>query len=146
MAARDRVVEKYPKMPFIGAHMASLEYDLNEMAARFEKFPHLAMDASRTWDMTFLDPADVREFYIKYSDRLMFATDFSCRTDLTTEDPEKRSEKISSLRDGWAIERAFHEGKGKMNYMGRDVVCLDLPPAALKNLYIETARRWIPGL
>ena len=146
MAARDRVVEKYPGMPFIGAHMASLEYDLNELATRFEKFPHFAVDTTRTWDMSFLDRDDVREFFIKYSGRVMFATDSMCRTDLATEDPEKRSDKINSLREGWAIERRFYEGKGTITYEGREIFCLDLPETAGENIYTNSARRWIPGL
>ena len=146
MAARDRVVARYPGMPFIGAHMASLERDLKGLAERLDTFANLAVDASRTWDMTYLDPDEVREFYVKYSDRLMFATDVMCSNDLDDQDPEKQAEETSGLRRRWQMERRFCEDQGAMDFNSRQVRCLNLPATALENIYTATAQRWLPGL
>ena len=36
--SRDNVLEKYPKLDFIGAHLASLEWSFDELAKRLDSF------------------------------------------------------------------------------------------------------------
>ena len=46
IAARDHVVEKHPNLRIVGAHLGSLEYDVDEVAARFDRYPNFAVDIS----------------------------------------------------------------------------------------------------
>ncbi|HXF62214.1 MAG TPA: amidohydrolase family protein, partial [Caldilineaceae bacterium] len=46
IAARDRVLEKHPNLRIVGAHLASLEYDVDEVAARLDRYPNFAVDMS----------------------------------------------------------------------------------------------------
>lgn len=77
--ARDRFVEKHPDMRFVGAHLGSLEWDVDELAKRLDKFPNMAVDmAARIPHLQFQSQSNrekVRAFLIKYQDRIIYATD-----------------------------------------------------------------------
>src|SRR5690606_22956997 len=77
--ARDRFLERHPDMRFVAAHLASLEWDVDELAKRFDKFPNIAADmAARICHLQFQSQKDrekVRDFIIKYQDRLIYGTD-----------------------------------------------------------------------
>lgn len=79
--ARDRMLEKHPNLKFVGAHLASVEWSIDELAKRFEKFPNLSVDfAHRMGHMQVLSMQDrekVRDFFIKYQDRLIYGSDLS---------------------------------------------------------------------
>ncbi len=84
MAARDRFVARRPKLIFIGAHLASLEWSVDEISKFFDAYPNATADlAARMTQVQFQSKADwekVRQFFIKYQDRLLYGTDL-------TEDP-----------------------------------------------------------
>ena len=73
--ARDRFLERHPSLRFIGAHLASLEWSVDELAKRLDRFPNLAVDlAERLSQLQVQSQADrekVRQFFIKYQDRII---------------------------------------------------------------------------
>lgn len=79
MAARDHRLSKNPEMRFVGAHLASLEWSVDELAAFLERFPQASVDmAARLGQIQVQSRKDrqrVRNFFIEYQDRLMYATD-----------------------------------------------------------------------
>lgn len=76
IAARDHVVERHPDLPVIGAHYGSLEYDMAEVAARFERYPNFAIDTSgRLGDAAYHDRETMRDFFTRYPDRILWGTD-----------------------------------------------------------------------
>ena len=66
-------------MKFIGAHLGSLEWNVDELARRLDKFPNMAVDmAARITHLQFQSATNwqkVHDFMIKYQDRLLYATD-----------------------------------------------------------------------
>ena len=44
IAARDNMLAKHPGLRFDGAHLASLEWSLDEVAKRLDKFPNMVVD------------------------------------------------------------------------------------------------------
>ena len=38
------MLEKHPDLQFIGAHLGSLEWSVDELAKRLNKFPNMAVD------------------------------------------------------------------------------------------------------
>jgi len=78
--ARDRFLERHPNLRFVGAHLGSLEWSVDELAKRLDKFPNMAVDmAERICHLQFqsrIDREKVRNFVIKYQDRLIYGTDF----------------------------------------------------------------------
>ena len=79
MAARDRMLEKNPDLIFIGCHLASLEWSVDELAKYFDHFPNAAVDMAARMGQLFYQTVDnrdkVREFFIKYQDRILYGTD-----------------------------------------------------------------------
>jgi len=41
IAARDRLLEKHPDLKFVGAHLGSLEWNVDELAKRLDRFPNI---------------------------------------------------------------------------------------------------------
>ena len=79
MRARDHMLEKHPGLQFIGAHLGSLEWSVDELAKRLDKFPNMAVDmAARISHLQYqakINWQKVHDFCIKYQDRLLYATD-----------------------------------------------------------------------
>lgn len=76
MRQRDHVLEKHPQTMFIGAHLGSLEFDLQRLGETFEKYPNFSVDcAARLRMLGRLNPPAVRDFFTKFQDRLLFGTD-----------------------------------------------------------------------
>ena len=77
---RDNMLAKNPDLSFIGAHMASLEWSVDEAAKFLDRFPNANLDMaeriSPTQYQSQRDREKVRDFFIKYQDRILYATDF----------------------------------------------------------------------
>jgi predicted TIM-barrel fold metal-dependent hydrolase len=77
IAARDRWLARNPKLTVIGMHLASLEYDVDEVAKRLDAYPNLYVEtAARINDLAMQPSAKVRAFMVRYRDRVMWGTDF----------------------------------------------------------------------
>lgn len=85
MSARDNRLARHPGLKFAGAHLASLEWSVALMAEFLDRFPLARLDmAARMGQLQYQSKADyqsVREFFIKYQDRLMYATDLTQQPD-----------------------------------------------------------------
>jgi Amidohydrolase len=79
LRARDNMLEKNKGISFIGAHLASLEWSVVELAGFLDRFPFALVDmAARVGDLqyqTISNREGVRQFFLKYQDRLLYATD-----------------------------------------------------------------------
>jgi predicted TIM-barrel fold metal-dependent hydrolase len=146
IAARDHMLEKHPGLRFIGAHLGSLEWDTDELARRLDKFPNMAVDmaarishlqwqAAKNWQK-------VRDFMIRYQDRLIYATDMG--VDNGT-DPVafQKSSHAARVRD-WRFfvtdeQMSGHDFDG--SFRG-----LHLPRSVIDKIYRENAKKWYPGL
>lgn len=77
--ARDNLLRNFPDLLFCGAHFASLEWNVDEVAKRLDAFPNLMVDtAERICHLQHQSIADyekVRNFVIKYQDRIIYGTD-----------------------------------------------------------------------
>ena len=76
VAARDRVLERNPRLTVIGAHLGSLEHDVDELAKRLDRYPNFFVDCSaRTVDLTRQPAEKVRAFLVRYQDRVLYGLD-----------------------------------------------------------------------
>ncbi len=103
IAARDNLLEKHPDLKFIGCHLGSLEWNVDSLAARLDKFPNMAADMSaRICHLQYQSARDrkrVRDFCIKYQDRLLYGTDVG---DSGNSDPETfRKRMHETWLDDW---------------------------------------------
>ena len=69
MGARDRFVAAHPALRFVGAHLASLEYDVDRIAAFLDRFPNASVDMaarmSQVQYQSLRDREKVRDFFIQ---------------------------------------------------------------------------------
>jgi predicted TIM-barrel fold metal-dependent hydrolase len=173
---RDNVVRKHPKTTFIGAHFGSMTFDLQGLAERLDRFPNFHVEcAARLRILGRLNPKAVRDFFVKYQDRILFGTDGSV---LTTRRAGTGSKNILVYpvddpdwvridpKDAAAVRR-WKEGQVRtyaryFEYFETDRVDLldpshfeeswlrlagaKLPPELLEKFYHANAERLIPGL
>ncbi len=139
LAARDRILRRRPKLRVIGCHLGSHEEDLDELAQRLEAYPNFAADlAARVRVLAPQDPDRVRQFVLKYSGRLIYATDFTLGGD------EAASAKsfLAQHEQEWR----YFASAGSVTFRGREVRGLGLPEEALRRVFRENAMRWLPGI
>ncbi len=81
MAARDRFVGRHPGLSFVGAHMASLEWSVDELARFFDAYPNANVDLAARMTQVQAQSRDdydkVRAFFIRYQDRLLYGSDLT---------------------------------------------------------------------
>jgi uncharacterized protein len=70
-----RAVGKHPGTTFIGAHMLFMSDDLAALGALLDQHPNLYLDMSADVPELGRRPYSARAFFIKYQDRILFATD-----------------------------------------------------------------------
>ena len=151
MAARDRFVGRHPKLIFIGAHLASLEWSVEELAKFFDKYPNATADlAARMTQVQYQSNAErekVRQFFLKYQDRLLYGTDL-------TEDPaDPHARAQNPPSDGTAFEvEADKFWRSDWLYLATsevqhidaikaDVKGLALPKPVIDKIYYSNAHR-----
>lgn len=141
MAARDRFVAAHPKLRFVGAHMASLEYDVDRLAAFLDRFPNASVDlAARMGQVQYQsvhDYAKVRDFFIRYQDRLMYGTD------LTYEPGGDAAEFKRSADAVWRSDWQYL-ATGETQHVDTvkaDVPGLALPRSVIDKIYYANAVR-----
>jgi len=146
--ARDNILKKHPDLVFIGAHMGSMSHDVDMVAERLEKYPNFfAGIGGRTGFLARQPKEKVRDFFIRFSDRIMYGTDIGRVPGKHGEiDPQKRDEFFEGVLARYRTEYQYYAGQGRMEYRGRQVECLGLPRAVLEKIYSANARRIIPGL
>jgi hypothetical protein len=140
--ARDNMLEKHPNLRFIGAHLGSLEWNLDELAKRLDKYPNMAVDLARMTDLNYHAMKDwqkTRDFFIKYQDRLLNATDIQVRT---PEDPAamNRGHHNSRLQHWkfFTTDETFPMPIIEGEYKG-----LKLPKEVVDKIYRKNAERWL---
>ena len=135
--ARDNLLKKHPKLVFIGAHLASLEWSVDEIARRLDEFPNLNIDmAARMYHLQYqsnIDREKVRNFMIKYQDRILYATDNEAH-DVTGVDPKVMME---NLRKGWISQWIYLATDSTSGVKG-----LQLPKEVIDKIYFKNAERF----
>ncbi|WP_235872418.1 amidohydrolase family protein [Pseudoxanthomonas winnipegensis] len=141
MAARDRFVAAHPQLRFVGAHMASLEYDVDVLAKFLDTHPNATVDLaarmSQVQYQSLRDPAKVRDFFVRYQDRLLYGTDLTQAPDA---DPAAfRAEAHAMWTSDW---RYLATGESqRIDMLKADVPGLALPRAVIDRIYYANAVR-----
>ena len=141
MSARDRFVARHPDLRFVGAHLASLEWNVDRIAAFLDAYPNADVDlAARMTALQYQSVRDydkVRKFFIRYADRLLYATDLSLNpgADAAAFRIEAHESWLSDWRylatsDSQRIESIHAEVRG-----------LALPRSVIDRLYHRNAER-----
>jgi hypothetical protein len=79
IAVRDRMLAKNPDLVFVACHLASLEWNVDEVASFLDRFPQAMVEvAARTGQLQLQSHQNRRkvvDFFVKYQDRILYGTD-----------------------------------------------------------------------
>ena len=140
LSARDRFVARYPKLRVIGCHLGSNEEDLVRLSKRLDSLPNFAVDlASRVRYLTGGDQDKVRQFLLKYQDRILYATDFT----LGPGDDTRAGQSLLATHDrDWS----YFATSETVPTRAAPVQGLALPEGVVRKIFRENAIRWLPGI
>ena len=141
----------HPKLKFVGAHLASLEWSVEEIARFLDAYPNATVDlAARMTQVQYQSKTNynkVRRFFITYQDRILYGTD------LTEEEPTamERAQNPPAVPGQFAAEAdAFWRsdwrylataGRQRIEAINTQVTGLALPKSVIDKIYYANARR-----
>jgi predicted TIM-barrel fold metal-dependent hydrolase len=144
LAARDRMLKAHPDLRFDSVHLASLEWDVDRVAAFLEEFPQAYVDvAARMVHLERQAAADrpkVRNFLIRYQDRVLYGSDDSYGP--ADSDPQAVAEIHAGWIEDWrfmATGQAMHSADFAQPFHG-----LNLPRAVIDKIYRRNAEAVFP--
>ena len=137
--ARDHMLEKHPDLTFMGAHLGSLEWSLEELAKRLDKFPNMYVDLTRMSNLqlhALKDRNKTRTFFIKYQDRLIYGTDSQINPSSNIAVSKK------NIHDRWIREWKFYVTDTKIDLKDFGTLKgLKLPADVIDKIYSKNALR-----
>ena len=144
--ARDRMLDKHPVLTFIGAHLGSLEWDVDEIAKRLDKYPNMAVETaariSHLQHQAVSNHNKVYDFFIKYQDRILYGSD------LEADDKTDSLKAFQTAHDTWfghwkffTLDSTLTDPDVTESFKG-----LHLPKEVVDKLYFKNAQKWIRGL
>jgi predicted TIM-barrel fold metal-dependent hydrolase len=141
LAARDHLLAENPKLRVVGAHLGSMETDVDEIARRFDRYPNFAVDTAARMEYLMIQPkAKVRNFLIKYQDRVLYGTDLEFLNN------ESTPEALKDWQETYARDWKFLATDQILEYKSRQIEGLNLPKPVLRRIYHDNAVRWFPGI
>jgi predicted TIM-barrel fold metal-dependent hydrolase len=141
MTARDRFVARHPDLRFVGAHLASLEWSVDRLAAFLDRYPNANVDmAARMTQVMYQSARDtkkVRAFFIKYQDRILYGSD------LTQNPVDKPAEFTRESQAFWQMDWRYL-ATTETQHVGdlhADIKGLALPRGVIEKIYYGNAKR-----
>lgn len=144
--AKDHMLEKHPDLVFIGAHLGSLEWSVDELAKRLDRFPNMAVDmAERIAHFQYQAISNwqkVHDFIIKYQDRLIYATDIIVDGSKTHTEMKEHAHNLR-LNDWnfFTTDERIRNSQVEGEFKG-----LKLPRSVIDKIYRTNAEKWFPGI
>lgn len=141
IAARDRMLEKHPDLRFLAAHLASLEWSVDELAKFLDRFPNaVAGTAARLGQLQYQSHRDrdrVIDFLIKYQDRILYGSDSGVGPGTNSAD------RYAAIRDRWERDWRYFVTDEMITVPELDypVRGLKLPKDVVEKIYRQNARK-----
>jgi predicted TIM-barrel fold metal-dependent hydrolase len=141
LQARDHLLELNPNLRVVGAHLGSMEANVDEIAKRFDRYPNFNVDTAARIAYLMMQPrAKVRAFLIKYQDRICYGTDGGIRQ------AKGISEIIKHWKYQYAMSWKYFATDETFEYRGVKTQGLKLPMSVVRKIYHGNAARLFPGL
>ena len=143
--ARENMHARHPGTRFVNAHMAMLYYDMDKVAALLDKYPNADVELSATVQDLGRAPRMIREFFLKYQDRILFGSDGNPGRGIDEfwvphwrflETFDEHFDHPAQLRS--ATGAPLH-GRWKIYGIG-------LPDGVLRKVYYANALRYLPSV
>ena len=139
MAARDHMLEKHPQMKYIGLHLFSMEWNLDEVASRLRKFPNTKTDlAERICHVQYQAMTEyekVRDFFIEFQDRIIYGTDVIDDGSMSLTELSNHFKQLWDFHyDFFATSKTLTAPEFEGQFSG-----LQLPKEVVEKLFIQNA-------
>lgn len=141
LQARDHVLAENPNLRVVGAHLGSMESNLNTVAQHLDDYPNFAVDlAGRIPYLTALPREVVVAFITKYQDRILYGTDDT----IYPQDDVNRA--VAQMESSYARDWRYFATRETLTYRHRTVEGIGLPGNILRRIYHDNAVHWFPGI
>lgn len=138
LRARDHVLEQNPKLRIVGAHLGSMESDLDDLGRHLDRYPNFAVDIAARMPYFEMQPREkMIAFITKYQDRLIYGTDV---------DYYGKTSSLGWIEGVYANDWRYFATDDTIEYKGKPVKGLNLPPEVLRKIYHDNAVKWFPGI
>jgi predicted TIM-barrel fold metal-dependent hydrolase len=145
----DRVIGRHPDTIFIGAHMGCYAEDLRAVGEMLERHANYLIDTSaRIAEIGRQDRVEVRDFFIRHADRILFGSDFSRTRNLMQPETRAPADEHRYFARQWRYFETAERGlehpipvQGAWRVDG-----IDLPDEVLAKIYAHNAARVMPAL
>jgi Amidohydrolase len=141
LAARDRMLARHPALRFDGVHLASLEWDVDEISRFLDRFPKANVDvAARMSHLEYQashDRQKVRRFLIRYQERILYGTDLEVGPNDTG--PAVAADAHKTWLEDWRFlntAEEMHSSEFSSSFRG-----LALPRKVVDRIYGGNARK-----
>ena len=149
LAALERVIVRHPETTFVCVHFANNAEDLAWVDSQLAKHSNMLADvAARVPEIGRHDPDQVRALFVKYADRILFATDFQVYDRMTlgsggSGPAPTESDAIDFFRTHWRFFETADKNFPHMTPIQGDwtISAIHLPEEVLAKLYFENAER-----
>jgi predicted TIM-barrel fold metal-dependent hydrolase len=144
LAARDRMLDAHPSLRFVGVHLASLEWDVDRIAAFLDRYPNASVDLAARMPhlqrQAVTGRDRVRAFFIRYQDRILYGTDITRGKD------QGDAALADEAHAVWIADWKFLAGNAESQSAEFDGSFrgLALPRAVIDKVYGANARRLLP--
>ncbi len=154
LAALERVIVRHPETTFVCVHMGNNAEDLPWVAAQLDAHPNMMVDiAARVPEFGRGDPDAVRAFFVRYADRILFATDFMVEADRMilgsggNGPPPTEDDATSFYRTHWRFFETTDRDFPHMTPIQGSwtISAIHLPVDVLAKVYFGNAERLLAG-
>ena len=144
MNARDNMLKKHPDLKVVSVHLASMEWSIEEIGKRLDKYPNLSVDMAaripHLQNRAVKDWQAVHDFFIKYQDRILYGSDMTINKE---SDPATIEQ---NARNTWHRDWKFFVTNEKLTNSNKaEYNGLKLPREVIDKIYCKNAEKWIPG-
>ena len=139
--ARYEMLRNHDDLKFIGAHLGSIEWDLDSLGKFLDDFPNASVDLAARLSHIQLHAKNnytkTRDFFIKYQDKIIYGTDIIVDQDAV------RSEVTDKVVNKWREDWAFLSGGESMtsNSFDGNFKGLKLPKKVIDKVYYTNAKK-----
>ena len=156
MDARNRFVGAHPGLQVVGAHLGSIEWSVEELAEFLDTYPNAVVDmAARMSNLQYQSNRDreaVRDFLIRYQDRVLYATDLTLSPlseEAKAQNPpiDPGADFAASAESVWRSDWTYLATPDSqyVDTLKADVPGLALPRSVIRKIYYDNARRVFPA-
>ena len=145
LSARDRMLNAHPALRFDAVHLASLEWNVDNVGNFLERFPNANVDlAARLVHLEVQaasNPRKVRQFLMRYQDRILYGSDDSYGPG----DFDARA--LAEVHSGWVEDWRFLATSDRLHSsdFAKSFQGLHLPREVIDKIYRRNAQSMFTG-